>query len=108
MRMTARITTKQRDPIFNGHRDPRKTIYFFCELVYRNKVVADSGIWTDSERKAIEYARSDLANKLDVTIDRVNYHPMDYDPMLDGWGQCRVREPEHAARLREIYDEVHE
>lgn len=101
MKLTAKITTKQRPPIFNAHRDPRPYVLFLCELFHGKEMVADSGAWASTERKAIENAQAHLA-RIEVDIVRDGYEPTDFEWRVDGWGQLHVRTTEDAARVKEI------
>lgn len=100
MKLTATITTKQDDPIFNGHRDPRKVVRFFCVLSYNDEPIANSGIWAKNEQEALDNALSDLRN-LEYELVRNGYERTEFEWQPDGWGQYRVKTPEDAARTKE-------
>jgi len=105
MKFTARVTTKQTDPIFNGHRDPRKTVLFFCEITVNDEVICDSGFWCKTEEDAIKEAKAKFS-QIETTVLMVGYKRTDFEWRVDGWGQLRVRTFEDAARVHENVKDI--
>jgi len=103
--LKVKVKTKQSDPIFNAHRDPAPIVYFFAEIYVGDIFLTDSGMWCKEENDAINNARANLTNKLE--LERTNYHPSEHRHGLDGWGQKHIEtDPERVASVRKIYDEM--
>jgi hypothetical protein len=115
MKLIAQLTTKLSDPIYNAHRDPRKVVYYLCKLYIKPahgplrkdaEPIAESGIWSHTEKGAIDSALTALT-RIDHVVKR-DYNRLDYEwaSEADAWGQVHVRDSEDKEHIHKLFEDT--
>lgn len=116
--MKFQVRVKVKDCEGFGTHNTRTYVMFFAELIYDNKVTANSTIWCGTEQDAIQSAFSALArtsqedSRGEENLTRTNYHPSDlegYGRWSNAWGEIvREQNPDRRARAKSVWDEAHD